>query len=129
MKENVYTLSPDTGYKAALDCNLITISKLDELEGSVNEEITTVSDKINTVENQFYEVTQNQHLINQTMLEIIKQTSELNQNYISMVKDEMNHNNQENKFAHRLLWIGLGGCGLTSLGTLILQIIQMCIGG
>lgn len=128
MSENVYISSKTTGYKA-VKCDVVTINKLDELEETINTEITTACDKINAVKSQFYEVTQNQHLINQNMLEIIKQTSELNQKYISTVKDEMNYNNQENKFTHRLLWIGLGGCGLTSLGTLILQIIQMCIGG
>lgn len=67
--------------------------------------------------------------LNQQTLSLIEQANKLRAEADEKTGRKIDENDCKYRQRFKWLWLGLGGCGLTSLGTLILQIVQMCIGG
>lgn len=131
--------------------------KVMDLRKAVNDEVETISEKVNTVENFAKETSQvlcgmikhyesflekydaseqvqhdidaAQAELNQQTLSLIEQANRMREEVDEKTNRKMDENDYKYRQRFKWLWIGLGGCGLTSLGTLVLQIIQMCIGG
>ena len=131
--------------------------KVMNLQKAVNDEVETISEKLNTVDNfaketskvlcgmikhyesflEKYDASEKvQHDIdaaqaelNQQTLSLIEQANEMREEVDEKTNRKIDENDYKYRQRFKWLWIGFGGCGLTSLGTLVLQIIQMCIGG
>ena len=67
--------------------------------------------------------------LNQQTLSLIEQANKLRSAEDEKTWRKIDENDCKYRQRFKWLWVGLGGCGLASFGTLILQIIQMCIGG
>ena len=67
--------------------------------------------------------------LNQQTLSLIEQANKLRFAEDEKTWRKIDENDCNYKQRFKWLWIGLGSCGLASFGTLILQIVQMCIGG
>ena len=124
----------------------VTISSVDTLTDKLKEHELNLLKTADVLSNMIqhydaflvkYDETEKvQHSIDAAQAELNQQTLSLIEqaNKLRFAEDEktwrkIDENDCKYRQRFKWLWLGLGGCGLASFGTLILQIVQMCIGG
>ena len=143
MDEKVITINNQDN---ELKHSCVTISSVETLTDKLNDHELNLLKTADVLSNMIqhydaflvkYDETEKvQHSIDSAQAELNQQTLSLIEqaNKLRFAEDEktwrkIDENDCKYRQRFKWLWLGLGGCGLTSLGTLILQIIQMCIGG
>ena len=142
MDEKIFTTTDQVGKFA---CSKIKINNVETLSDKLKEHELNLLKTADVLSNMIqhydaflvkYDETEKvQHSIdaaqaelNQQTLSLIEQANKMRAEADEKTWRKIDENDCKYRQRFKWLWIGLGSCGLTSLGTLILQIIQMCIG-